>query len=254
MSIVLNENEWAEKALRDLSTGKKPFETYRRVARYYIDNGYTPKETRRRLDIFALRCGANTSSVRTSSLLDDAVKYAAKHPAVKIEDIPVTSAELATIDALDGKQIRRLAFTLLCLAVYGLSIDAKRDGWVNNSDNEIMALANINTSVQRQCAMYAALQHKGLIQYSKRVDNTSVKVLFIADGEVEMRITDFRNLGYQYLRRCGEPYFECANCGITTKIRNRQGGRPQKYCPECAMLIRTQQNVNAVMRQRKCPN
>ena len=44
MSIVLKENDWAEKMIQSKSLGKKPSETLRRIARYYIDNGYEKKK------------------------------------------------------------------------------------------------------------------------------------------------------------------------------------------------------------------
>ena len=47
MSIVLKENDWAEKMIQSKSLGKKPSETLRRVARYYIDSGM---RKRKRLD------------------------------------------------------------------------------------------------------------------------------------------------------------------------------------------------------------
>jgi len=99
--------------------------------------------------------------------------------------------------------------------------------------------------------MYATLRDTGLIQFSKKVDNTNVRVCFAEDGDVAMTITDLRNLGYQYLKYHGEPYFECTNCGITVKIDEPTKGRKQKYCKECAVEIKTKQNVNAVMRHRK---
>ena len=40
MSIVLNEYEWAEKAIRDRDLGKKPGETIGRVAKYYLHNAF----------------------------------------------------------------------------------------------------------------------------------------------------------------------------------------------------------------------
>ena len=65
-----------------------------------------------------------------------------------------------------------------------------------------------------------------------------------------IHIHDFRNLGYQYMKYYGGPYFECVNCGITVKEQEPSKGRRQKYCPECALEIKTRQNVNAVMRHR----
>ena len=113
-----------------------------------------------------------------------------------------------------------------------------------------MALANINTSIKRQGLMYWTLREAGMVQFSKKVDNTNVKVCFVEDGETILHITDFRNLGYQYLMYHGEPYFECANCGITTKISNPDNKRRQKYCNECAAKIHLQQRVASVMRHR----
>ena len=98
--------------------------------------------------------------------------------------------------------------------------------------------------------LYGTLRDLGLIGFSKKVDNTSVKVCFVEDGDVDMRVYDFRSLGHQYLKHIGEPYFECENCGITTKIDNPGKGRRQKYCKGCAVAVQTQQRVNSVMRRR----
>ena len=101
--------------------------------------------------------------------------------------------------------------------------------------------------------MFGQLKDAGMIRFSKQIDNLSVQVLFAEDGDVALRVTDFRNLGYQYMKYHGEPYFECANCGITTKIanpENKNSSWKQKYCRECAVEIKTKQNVNSVMRHR----
>lgn len=253
MSIVLNEHYYAEQAIQTRSLGKKPSETLSRVARYYIDScdSANKKTIRSKLDLFLLQCDSTASIPKWSKMLDFATDWAFKHEAIQIDSITITKPEMDKIDSLDGKQIRRLAFVLLCLSKYWNIVNSQNDNWVNSKDNEIMAFANINTSIRRQCAMYATLRDTGLIQFSKKVDNTNVRVCFAEDGEVAMTITDLRNLGYQYLKYHGEPYFECTNCGITVKIDEPTKGRKQKYCKECAVEIKTKQNVNAVMRHRK---
>ena len=253
MSIVLNEHYYAEQAIQTRSLGKKPSETLSRVARYYIDScdSANKKTIRSKLDLFLLQCDSTASIPKWSKMLDFATDWAFKHEAIQIDSIIITKSEMDKIDSLDGKQIRRLAFVLLCLSKYWNIVNSQNDNWVNSKDNEIMAFANINTSIRRQCAMYATLRDTGLIQFSKKVDNTNVRVCFAEDGEVAMTITDLRNLGYQYLKYHGEPYFECTNCGITVKIDEPTKGRKQKYCKECAVEIKTKQNVNAVMRHRK---
>lgn len=250
MSIVLNEYDWSERALKDKALGKKPYETLSRVAKYYTYKNYTRKEVRRLLDEFLLQCEPTASLVTWSDTLDNAAKYATKYPLIMIEEIIITKPEMEKIDALPGKQLRRLAFSLLCIAKYLYAVSPNTSYWVGTPDNEIMKMANINTSIKRQSSMFGQLKDAGMIRFSKQIDNLSVQVLFVEDGETAVRITDFRNLGYQYMKYHGEPYFECAHCGLTDKIKSATQRRPQKYCAQCAVEIRTRQNVNSVMRLR----
>lgn len=249
MSIVLNEHEWAQEKIASRSLGTKPFETLSRVAKYYIDKNYSKKETRDILDTFLLQCDPTVSLPKWSETLDYAVLRALKCNAVKIDGVEITKPEIERIDSLEGIQVRRLAFTLLCLAKYWDIVNPQGDHWVNSKDSDIMRMANINTSIKRQSLMYHTLNEAGMIQFSKKVDNTNVRVRFITQGDVALTITDFRNLGYQYLRYHGEPYLECQNCGITVKSKNTIG-RKQKYCKECASDMYIKQTVNSVMRQR----
>ena len=251
MSVVLRENDWAASMIQANSLGKKPSETLRRVARFYMDTyNINQDATRKKLDLFLLQCDPTSSLPKWSDALDYAVSRACKYPAINIDHISVSKNEVEKIDSLEGKQIRRLAFTLLCLAKYWNIVTRKEDGWVNSKDNEIMSMANINTSIKRQSLMFGKLNELGMIQFSKKVDNTNVKVCFMEDGEEAIRIYDFRNLGYQYLMYHGEPYFTCENCGITTKVNDRGNRRRQKYCPECAAIIKMKQNIESVMRRR----
>ena len=126
----------------------------------------------------------------------------------------------------------------------------KQDSKRHHPRWEIVNTANINTSIKRQSVMFDQLGDAGMIRFSKQIDNLSVQVLFVdEESEPVLRVTDFRNLGYQYLKYHGEPYFECQNCGITVKSENATG-RKQKYCKECAVEIHMKQTVNSVMRQR----
>ena len=110
-------------------------------------------------------------------------------------------------------------------------------GWVNRPDKEIFKLANVVTSVKRQSLMLNDLRSSGLIRFSRKVDNININVQCIdMDGDAYLQITDFRNLGYQYMRYCGEPYFECAECGIVIKRMSNA----QKYCHDCAVDINRQ--------------
>lgn len=112
-------------------------------------------------------------------------------------------------------------------------------------------MSNVSTSIKRQSQLFRMIRDAGMIKFSKKVGNTNVKVLFSDDDETVMHVTDFRNLGYQYLMYHGEPYFKCANCGIVTKIRNPKNSRGQKYCSSCAVEVAVKQRVNYAMRKGK---
>lgn len=249
MTIVLNEHDWAEDMILNHSLGKKPFETLRRVARYYLDDGMSKRNARKALERFLTQSDPTVSIPKWSGSISSALIMAQKYPAIDIEEIVVTKPEMRKIDAISGKQTKRLAFTLLCLSKYWNIVAGRSDGWVNNKDCDIMRMANIKTSIKRQSLMYFNLKEFGMIEFSRKVDNTNVRVTFIEDGEPALKITDFRNLGYQYMMFHGGPYFVCANCGITEKIENpnKGKGRWQKYCKSCAAEAILQRRVNYAM-------
>ena len=250
MNIILNESDVAEKALTEHTLGKNPVETLRCVSKYYMENQYSRSAARKLLDTFMLQCDPQVSLVHWSDTLDRIIKNAGRHPMIRLDGIEITKPELQAIEALRGTQVRRLAFTLLCVSKYWDSLSEKNNHWVNTADSEIMKMANIRTSIKRQCAMFSEIRERGMIRFSKKVDNLNVQVLFSSGGERAMYIQDFRNLGYQYLKFYGGPYYECANCGITVKIQNPSKGRPPKYCPSCAVELHTKQKVESVMRHR----
>ena len=248
--IVLNETEWARDMLAKKTFGDNPYETLKRIARFYLDQGYDRTEARRKLDMFILQCDSSASLPKWCQTADKAMSKAVKRSAVDIDYIAVTQPEMEMIDGLSGRQTRRLAFTLLCLAKYLDVVNPSGDHWVTTDDNDIMRMANINTSLKRQSAMFRKLNECGLIRFSKKIDNTNVRVCFIQDGEEAVRVYDCRNLGYQYLRYHGGSFIECSSCGITVKEDNPQAGRKQKYCKACAAKIAAIQHVNAVLKQR----
>lgn len=254
MSIVLNEYEWAERMIENHDLGKKPVETLSRVSKYYYENQYSKSEVRSLLDTFMLQCDPTVALPSWSGVLDKIAKNVARYPLIRSDGVNVTKKELDIIKTIKGAQLKRLAFTLLCVAKYWDFASEKNNHWVNTSDKEIMQMANINTSIKRQSLMFSELRELGLIQFSKKVDNLNVRVLFVSEGSVALHVQDFRNLGHQY-QRLYDPsgYFECENCGLISRASSPQRGRPQKYCPSCAAEVKTRQTVNSVMRCRNLP-
>lgn len=255
MNIVLNEREWALQMLDSHNLGKKAYDTLFRIAKYYYSEGYNKRQVRKMLGEFLIRCKPTASLVSWDPALEWISNQAKSSKLVEIPFIPVSEGELERTKELKGKQARRLAFTLLCISKFWDCLSPANDHWVNSPDNEIIRMANIKNSIRRQSLLFSQLRDAGLIRFSRKVDNLNVQVLFADDGEPAYKVTDFRNLGYQYLKLVGENYCECVNCGITFKDdRGSHGaevkGRKPIYCKECAAEIHLKQRVNSVMRSR----
>lgn len=249
MNIILNEREWARSAIAARQLGARPAETIGRIARYYYQcEGFKRGDVRAKLEDFILQCDPDAVLVKWGDVIERSVRQASKYPIIDIERIDITKAELDKIAGLDGKQLQRLAFTLLCVAKYWNAVREQNNNWVNAPDKDIMALANLKPPIKRQGQMFRELRDAKLIRFSRRVDNLNTQVCFIDESSpVAIHITDFRNLGNQYALYCGEPYFQCKECGIVVK-RNRN---VHKYCPDCAAEMYIKKTVASVMRSRR---
>ena len=250
MSLILNEREWAEDMISRHELGKNPTQTLRKVASYYYESKYSRKEIRRMLETFLVSCDPTASLVKWADSLDRIVKNVDKHKLIQVEGVDVTVPEMLIIQDLPGKQLQRLAFTVLCVSKYWDAVSKDNRHWLNTSDKEVIAMANISTSTKRQSLLFGQLIERKLIKQAKKVDNLNVQILFGTPGDVAIHITDFRNLGYQYLRFCGGGFYECENCGLVVRIPKQAAGPKHKYCPDCAVTVHTKQKVDSVMRTR----
>lgn len=254
MTYVLNEYEWAKEMIDGRNLGDKPFETLCRVAKYYIADGYRGKDLKILLNSFLIKCDPCVSTTKWENTVTKAIAVAQKYKVISIDKIYISDKELSVIRSIGSKPAERLAFTLLCLAKYYDAINPNADHWVNADDSDIMKMANIKTSVRYQSMMYHKLNELGLVQFSKKIDNTNVRVCFIADGETAVGVSDMRNIGYQYMNCIGEKgYIVCQNCGITAQATKaeRVAGRKQKYCKECAAEIRIRKTVESAMNRKR---
>lgn len=239
-NIVLNEKACAEHALENLTLGSKPSETLGRVARYYYNEGYKKKEIGSLLEDFILRCDPSINIVKWQGTIDRQVNGADKYGLIEISGVEITKNEMDKIQQIEGKLLQRLMFTMLCLAKYGNAINPSNNNWVNRKDKEIFSLANISITSKRQSLMINDLWTMKYIGYSRVVDNININVKLIDnDSSTVLHISDFRNLGNQYMRYCGEKFIECQCCGKVV----RQNKNVQKYCSECAVEIDRQKAI-----------
>ena len=237
--IILDERAWAENAIDSLCLGVKPVETLGRIAKYYFSEGYSKKEIAKMLEEFVIKCDPTASVAKWQEVIDSISKNADRYPLIDINGISITKSEMAAISALKTKMLKRLMFTLLCIAKYGNAINPKNNNWVNCEAKDFFNMANIKTTSVRQSLLINDLWQLGYIGYSNVIDNVNLNVRIVADDEEELFITDFRNLGNQYMDYIDGGYMKCENCGIIVKIHNNK----QRYCPECSDDMRKKRDL-----------
>lgn len=230
--IILDERTWAENAIRDLSLGDKPVETIGRVAKYYFSEGYSKRDISKMLEDFLIKCDPTASVAKWQGIIESVSRSADRYPLIDIAGVSITKREMEMISRLKTKMQKKLMFTLLCIAKYGNTINAKNNNWVNCSTRDIFIMANIKTTTVRQSLLINDLWQLEYIGYSNVIDNVNLNVRIISseDSEEALFISDFRNLGNQYLNYVGGGYMHCENCGAVAKIHNNK----QRYCTECS--------------------
>lgn len=241
--IILNEKTYAENALDSLSLGIKPSQTLGSIAKYYYNEGYKKCEIGRMLEDFLLKCDPSINITKWQDIIDRLVNTSDKYRLINLDGIDITKNEIATINSISGRMRQKFAFTALCLAKYGNAINPNNNCWVNKKDRDVFSLSNIKTTIKKQSLMINDLWTQGFIGYSKVVDNINIRVNFIdINGPVALRVTDFRNIGNQYLRYRGESYMECLSCGLIVKRESNS----QKYCLKCSEEINKQKTLTRI--------
>lgn len=251
MEIITDEREWAQNALSARDLGQKPAQTLYHIARYYKQGcGYNNRDVRELLEQHIIRCDPNANLFWWSDCLDRVVKESGKKPLIKVDGITLYKSELDCISKTGAIQAQRIAFVMLCLAKYWNAIRGidENNNWVNADPSDIAKMANVSTSTERVNDIYRKMKDKEYIVFSKRVDSLNCRVLPVAtSGDECLYITDFRNLGYQYMMFVGKDYFPCESCGLVVKRRSPA----HKYCQKCAGDIHIRQSANSVMKQRQ---
>lgn len=236
--IVLNEKVFAEKCIDEGYISEKPYETLLVLAKYYRHYmGFGQKKTYETLKTFMgkyyPKYSLNISSWEDT--INKVVRFASKRELCQISEIWITDSEINTINSIEtrSKYLRQLAFTLLCIAKVNNAKESKNNNWVTIEAKDIFKYAHINVPAKRQDEMLGDLQILGLIEFAKKNDNLSNRVLFIDEsGNKILKIDDFREIGYVYLKYMGENIIVCEKCGILT--RGASNGL-KKYCHNCAM-------------------
>lgn len=237
--IILNEKEYAEDCLRNKVIIGKPFYTLSVLAKYYYHvTGYRKKKIEVALTEFMSKYYPmyNADRLRWDDTIEKIASNAGKYVLCEIDGIWITQAELDTINNIHNKVLERLAFAMLCLAKLNNAKNPKNNGWVSQTAKEIFKLARISCSVTDRYERLSQLYQLSLLELPKRNDNLNCRVTYINDdSEKVLFISDFRELGYEYLKYKGEQFIRCSECGIL--IRNNKAGT-KRYCKECNGYLR----------------
>lgn len=231
MAIILNEYKRALEILDKHFVGHKPSETLSILARYYRHKeGKKDKEIYDLLNQHMLNYYPNYNPVKWSITLDNQVKKSKKYPLIEIDSVPVTENEIKAIQGLHNIRMERVAFTMLACAKFSNLRNDKNNNWVNREHKEIFKLARSNMTIVKQCEMIHELKELGCVSLSNKVDNLNMKINYIdCESDVVIELTDFRELGYEYMMYTGGMYIRCEKCGKLIRPKGRK-----KYCDECA--------------------
>lgn len=232
--IVVNENEYAQARIKNKDVGDNVYTTLAILARYYYAQGLKRKAVCIELQNF-LEIAYPKYSISKTYWIDIIEKTATKNAKEKLfesDGIWITEGEWEKIQALDNKILGKLAFTLLCIAKINNQRKETNNNWVNTEIKDIFRMANISCSNDLRAKRLGVIIHSGLAEFAKRVDNLNLKVLFVdEESDKKFIVSDFRDLGNEYLYRIGENYIRCAECGKL--IKNNKNGT-KKYCNACA--------------------
>lgn len=236
IDIVLNEKAYAENVLETYKFNETDFPIELSFLIRYL---YHYKDLRRAgilkfLNEFMPKTNIAYSEDTWGIYVDRCITKAKKRAPVEIEYIPISKIELEAIHALQDNPKERLLFTLLVLAKYN-NLKSGREhnnDWVNFDEKTIFKLARVACSMRDRDKMIYELKESGFITNSKKITSLNLKVNFIDESETALKITDMRELGFQYQETLPNNLIRrCTHCGKPYKLKKKSDRAG--LCPLC---------------------
>lgn len=233
MPVVLNEIKQAEAILEKGEVGNKPTSTLFLLSKYFRQKlKLTEKQTSEKLNEFMIENYKNYNPVLWEDIIEDISRKGKKYNLRNIEHIGITQLELDTIETAKNKSHRKLLFTMLCFAKLYNITSINNNNWVNADIKEIFKTARVTVKHREdKFLLLNDLESNGFISFSNKNDNLNMKINFIDNkNESVLFISDFRELGYEYLNYIGDGKFvRCKECNRLV----RQTSKNIQYCLEC---------------------
>lgn len=253
---ILNEKEY----IRDiLAAGKKPDGISNGylivlIAKYYFDRGKSPDDLieivkKQMLDFniegyqeYRYANKINKTCVELYELESDKLFR-------ELEYVPIYEKELEVVESLPNDRQKKFMFTLYAIARY-----MNCDGWINKKDSkglsEVFKLANITLSSDKKNELLNDLYSNGYIHFGKKINNLNIQVeLSDENDNVVYKVTEFNNIGNQYIGNFKKGYKQCTNPGCGRKIKIK--GTNDKYCKHCAREKQLEWQRNSMRKSRE---
>lgn len=254
MPVVLNETKQAEYIIEKGEVGTKPTSTLFLLGKYYRQKENLDKEqTANKLNEFMVANYKNYNPALWEEAIEDIAKKANKYPLREIDSIGITQSELDKIAELHNIKYEKLLFTMLCYAKLYNTISENNNGWVNTDIQELYRVARVTVKYRKDKFLFLNdIEKTGLISFSNKNDNLNLKINFFdMDDESVLDISDFRELGYEYLNYIGDGNFiRCSECNRLVRKKSNKDFST-KYCKECAVIIQNQQKHEWDNKNRK---
>lgn len=230
----MNERVYAEECLKNGTFIDKPFTTLSILAKYYYHVcGYRRTKIYKLLVKFMKDNYQIYSCNKTDwdNTIERIANSAGKYELFEIDGIWITKSEMDTINGVKLSSLRRVMFVLLCLAKLEKAKNPNNNGWVNYDAKDVFSLARVNCRANERYQHYGKLNQMGLLEFANRNNNLSVRVTYIdEDSDNLLFISDFRELGYEYLKYNGTKIVRCESCGILMRDNKYHN---KKYCNDC---------------------
>lgn len=252
--IILNEKEYAKKVLNEQDLGDKPRIALTILAKYlHYEKSLGSKAIARELMEYMLKWDParyEQNPVGWEESIEEISKKSIAYPLYEINGVSITQKELDTIHSVEDLKSEMVLFSMLCFAKWSYAKSEKSSGWVNRDLKDIFQLANVRASKIERDLYINKFYLAGLVDVPKKSTKINEKITFMdPDGREALFVDDFRNLGWQYLRRIGEGKFtNCCECGIV--IKQAKNGR-RKYCPDCLSDSTREKNKLRMRESRK---
>lgn len=249
MKIILNEKEIVDKAIKDgYYDNKKPTSTIKLLIKYFYGIGQDRLQVRSSIEDFMKKNFKGFNEVKWQKILDDMVKdlQKEKHELFVLDSIKISSNELVKIKDINNLRLEKLAFVLLIYAKIYNQMNKNDSNWVNSELKDIYSDTKMAVSSTEQGKMIYKLGELELVEVSRRVNCTNIKVLFVDENDVVIEISDFRDFILEYLRYTGDKIGNCIDCDKLIKITNGKN----KYCNECYKKINQADAKNRMAKLR----